>query len=160
MKIEKGKRVFLKIKLMSGDNLIEENAVEYFQGGGTMLPGLERVVDGLEAGAKKDGVLKAEDAFGDDKYQHKKSLSRKDFPEDADLKEGTQFAATGADNKTNVILRVKKVTEETVECVMLHPLAEKDISYELEVLKVTDPKPPPPPPGAIKEIDADLLEEA
>lgn len=160
MKIDKGKRVFLKIKLMAGDQLIEENAVEYFQGAGTMLPGLEKVVEGLEAGAVKKGELKADDAFGDEKYAHKKQLSRKEFPEDAKLEPGLQFAATGADNSTNVILRVKKVTDETVDVVMLHPLADKDISYELEVLKVTDPTPPPPPPGAVTELDADLLEEA
>lgn len=161
MKIEKGRRVFLKIKLKSGDKVIEENAVEYFQGAGTMLPGLERVVEGLEAGAVKSGVLKAKDAFGDPQYHVKKSLSRKEFPKDAELEVGSQFAATNPDTGANVILRIEKVTDETVETVMLHPLAEKDISYELEVIKVTDPKPPPPPPGAIKELDdADLLEDS
>lgn len=160
MKIDKGKRVFLKIKLMSGDKLIEENAVEYFQGAGTMLPGLERVVEGLEKGAKKKGVLKAKEAFGDEKYQIKKSLSRKEFPKDAKLEVGSQFAATAPDGKTNVVLRVKKVTDTNVDVVMLHPLAEKDISYELEVVKVTDPKPPPPPPSAIKELDDVELVEA
>lgn len=161
MKIEKGRRVFLKIKLTSGDKVIEENAVEYFQGAGTMLPGLERVVDSLEAGAKKSGVLKAEDAFGDPQYQVKKSLPRKEFPRDAELEVGSQFAATNPDTGGNVILRIEKVTDESVDVLMLHPLAEKDISYDLEVLKVTDPKPPPPPPGAIKELDdADLVEDA
>ena len=29
-----------------------------------MLPGLEKLLEGLEAGAKRDGVLKANDAFG------------------------------------------------------------------------------------------------
>ena len=65
MKIEKGRKVTLKVDLsVAGGQQLEKSTVEYVQGGGTMLPGLEKLLEGLETGAKREGVLKAKDAFG------------------------------------------------------------------------------------------------
>ena len=66
VKIAKGNRVTLKVELtVAGEaKPLEQSVLEYVHGGGTMLPGLEAVVEGLEKGAKRDGVLKAKDAFG------------------------------------------------------------------------------------------------
>lgn len=149
MKIQKGRRVRIKVKLsVVGGDVLEESAVEYFAGSGTMLPGLEKVLEGLEVGAKREGVIKAADAFGSPQHQPKKDIPRKEFPENADIKDGLEFAAT-AENGQNVILRVVSVDDEAVHCVMLHPLHKKDIAYEVEVLRVTDPAPPPLPADAI-----------
>ena len=146
MKIEAGRRVRLKVELaVKGGAEIEKNVVEYIQGGGTMLPGLEKVLDGLEKGAKKEGTLAAKTAFGDPKFQIKKPIPRKEFPKDAKLEAGQQFMAKGPDGKTDVVLRIEKAGADTIECVMLHPLADKDVTYKVEVLAVTDPTPPPLP---------------
>ncbi len=155
MKIEKGKRVRLKVKLqVKGGEVIEESAVEYFQGAGTMLPFLESVVEGLEAGAKKSGTVLAKNAFGSEKYQPKKTIARKEFPADAKLKVGDQFQAKSEDGKQDIILKVVEVTATEVHVRLVHPLAEKDLAYDLEVLKVTDPTPPPLPVEAIAKEDS------
>lgn len=121
-----------------------------------MLPGLEKVLEGLAKGDKKEGVIEAANAFGDKQFQLDKPIPRKEFPEDAEFEKGQQFVAKGA-NGQDVILRVHEVTEDTVECKMLHPLADKDIEYDVEVLDVTDPTPPPLPVEAL--TDADLVED-
>lgn len=150
MKIEKGRRIRLKVRLkvVKGDE-IEKSVVEYIHGSGTMLPGLERVLEGLEKGAKKDGVIQAKNAFGDASFQRDKQMSRKEFPADAKLEAGLRFMAKGADNKQDVVLEVVKADDEQVEVRLLHPLADKDIEYDCEVLSVTDPTPPPLPPDAL-----------
>ncbi|MCG8423031.1 MAG: hypothetical protein MJE77_34430 [Proteobacteria bacterium] len=155
MKIHKGRRVRLKVKLKvkDGDEL-ENNVVEYFQGGGTMLPSLEAILDGLEKGAKKSGVLEARDAFGAPALQQKKTMKRSEFPEGA-LEVGAQFVAKGADNNQDVVLRIQDIDSDDVEVLLLHPLADKDLEYELEVLQVTDPNPPPLPPEALGASEAD-----
>lgn len=154
MKISKGKRVRLKSKLSVVDgDLLEETVVEYFAGGGTMLPGLEKVLEGLSAGDKRDGVIAAAEAFGSPQHQPKKKIPRAEFPADADLKKGAEFAAR-AENGQNIILRIDDFDDDDVHVVMLHPLHKKDIAYEVEVLKVTDPTPPPLPIDAIaREAD-------
>jgi FKBP-type peptidyl-prolyl cis-trans isomerase SlyD len=150
VKIENGRRVRLKVKLKAVDGAeIEKSVVEYIHGSGTMLPGLERVLDGLEAGGKRQGVIKAVNAFGDVSFQREKRMSRKEFPKDAKLKVGDRFMAKGADNQQNVILEVFKLTGDDVIVHLRHPLADTDIEYDVHVLQVTDPKPPPLPAAAM-----------
>ena len=144
MKVEKGKRVRIKVKLQSDGKVVEESAVEYFQGGGTMLPGLEKAVEGLEKGAKKEGVLAAKEAFGDPAKEINKTISKQEFPADAELKKGSEFAAK-AENGQDVVLVIDKVDGDQVEARLCHPLYNKDIEFSVEVLSITDPTPPPLP---------------
>jgi FKBP-type peptidyl-prolyl cis-trans isomerase SlyD len=151
VKIEKGKRVRLKVMLQAvGGDVIEQSVVEYFQGAGTMLAGLEKALDGLAAGAKKDGVISARDAFGNPDGQPRKTVPRAEFPTGADLVKGTEFAAK-AENGQDVLLMIEDVRGAEVDVRLVHPLASKDIRYEVEVLSVTDPTPPPIPGAALVE---------
>ena len=151
MNIEHGRRVRLKVHLaVVGGDTLEQSVVEYIHGGGTMLPGLERVLQGLAAGARKEGVLKAKEAFGNPSMHPAKKMKRADFPKDAKLTLGERFMAKGPDGTTDVVLAIEKLAGDDVEVRLVHPLAEKDIRYDLEVLSVTDPKPPPLPAQALK----------
>jgi FKBP-type peptidyl-prolyl cis-trans isomerase 2 len=149
VKIEKGRRVRLQamLKVKNGD-IIEKSAVEYIQGGGTMLPGLEKVLEGLESGSERKGVLPARDAFG--AMQPQKDIPRKEFAKDLKLEKGQRLEAKGPGGQP-IILEIQRVTDEMVETRLVHPLADKDIEYEVKVINVTDPSPPPMP--------AELLEE-
>jgi FKBP-type peptidyl-prolyl cis-trans isomerase 2 len=155
VKIEKGRRVQLKVDLsVAGGQQLEKSTVEYIQGGGTMLPGLEAVLEGLEKGAKRDGVLKAKDAFGNSAMHPVKKMKRTDFPKDAKLAPGERMVAAGADKAhMNVILEIVKSSGDDVEVRLVHPLAEKDIKYAVEVIQVSDPRPPPMPAKALKLED-------
>ncbi len=148
MKIEKGRRVKLKVGLsVAGGQQLEKSTVEYIQGGGGMLPGLEALLEGLEKGAKREGVLKAKDAFGNPAMHPLKKMKRTEFPKDAELNEGEKLVAASADKaKMNVILQIVKVSGDDVDVRLVHPLAEKDIKYSVEVVGVRPPPPAPPPP--------------
>lgn len=152
MKIEKGRKVKLKVDLsVAGGQQLEKSTVEYVQGAGTMLPGLEALLEGLEKGAKRDGVLKAKDAFGNPAMHPLKKMKRTEFPKDAKLSPGERLVAASADKAhMNVILEVVKVTGDDVDVRLVHPLADKDIKYAVEVIQVTDPRPPPMPAKALK----------
>ena len=142
----------LKVDLsVQGGQQLEKSTVEYVQGAGTMLSGLEAVLEGLEKGAKRDGVIKAKDAFGNPAMHPLKRMKRTDFPKDAKLTEGEKLVAAGADKAhMNVILKIEKVSGDDVDVRLVHPLADKDIKYSVEVIDVTDPRPPPLPAKAMK----------
>lgn len=161
MKIEKGRRIKLKVDLsVAGGQQLEKSTVEYVQGAGTMLPGLEALLEGLEKGATRDGVLKAKDAFGNPAMHPLKKMKRTDFPKDAKLTEGDKMVAASDDKaKMNIILQIVKVSGDDVDVRLVHPLAEKDIKYAVEVVQVTDPKPPPLPASAMKLEEETKLEE-
>jgi FKBP-type peptidyl-prolyl cis-trans isomerase 2 len=152
VKIEKGRRVKLKVDLsVAGGQQLEKSTVEFIQGGGSMLLGLEKILEGLEAGAKRDGVLKSQDAFGNPAMHPLKKMKRSDFPKDAKLTEGDKMVAAGADKAhMNVILQIVKISGDEVEVRLVHPLADKDIKYAVEVVQVSDPRPPPMPAKALK----------
>jgi FKBP-type peptidyl-prolyl cis-trans isomerase 2 len=157
VKIEKGRRVRLKARLaVEGGEVIEESVVEYFHGAGTMLAGIEKVLEGVEKGTKKKGSIPPHDAFGNEDQQPIKKIPRAEFPADAQLEVGSSFAAKGV-NGQDVLLKVVKADDKEVEVRLVHPLAEKTITYDVEVLSVTDPTPPPLPVAALKlsESEAD-----
>ncbi len=154
MKIEKGRRVTLKVDLsVAGGQQLEKNQVEFIYGAGAMLSGLEAVLAGLEKGAKRDGVLKAKDAFGNPAMHPLKKMNRNEFPKDLDLKIGEKLVAKGV-NDMNVIMQIEKVGASEVEVRLVHPLADKDIKYSVEVVQVSDPRPPPMPVAAL-ELEED-----
>lgn len=154
MKIEKGRRVTLKVDLsVAGGQQLEKNQVEFIFGSGAMLSGLEAVLAGLEPGAKREGVLKAKDAFGNPAMHPLKKMKRTEFPKDLELKVGERLVAKGV-NDMNVIMQIEKVTGDDVDVRLVHPLAEKDIKYTVEVVQVTDPRPPPMPAAAL-ELEED-----
>jgi FKBP-type peptidyl-prolyl cis-trans isomerase 2 len=155
VKIEKGRRVRVKVRLqVEGGEVIEESVVEYFHGAGTMLRGLEQALEGLETGAKRKGTIPPKDAFGNEDQLPVKKMARAEFPKDAKLDVGAQFTAKGANNGLDVILKIVKASKDELEVRLLHPLADKAIAYEAEVVKVSDPT-PPPLPGAALDVEVD-----
>ena len=50
----------------------------------------------------------------------------------------------------NVIMNITMVTSDEVEVRLVHPLAEKDIKYSVEVVNVRDTRPPPMPAAALE----------
>lgn len=151
MKIEKGRRVTVKVDLsVVGGESLEKRTVEYVQGGGTMLPSLEKLLEGLEKGAKKEGVLEPKDAFGNPAMHPLKKMKRTEFPKDAALKEGEQFTAKGAGGNMDVVLKIEKISGDDIDVRLVHPLHDKKLKYSLEVVQVSDPRPPPPPAAALE----------
>jgi FKBP-type peptidyl-prolyl cis-trans isomerase 2 len=154
VKIENGRRVTLKVELsVVGGATLEKSTVEYIHGAGTMLPGLERALAGLEKGAKREGVIKAQDAFGNPSMHPLKKMKRTEFPKDVKVEVGEKFVAKGP-NDMNIVLRLEKVAGDDVDVRLVHPLAEKDIQYSAEVVQVSDPRPPPVPAQAL-ELEED-----
>lgn len=155
VKIENGRRVTVRVELSVVEGAqLEKKTVEYIQGSGTMLPALEKLLTGLEKGAKREGVLKAADAFGAVQLPTRK-IKRSEFPKDAKVAAGERFAAKD-EQKNDVVLLIEKVDKDELEVRFLHPLADKDIKYSVEVVQVSDPRPPPPP---VPVADLELEEE-
>jgi peptidylprolyl isomerase len=149
VRIQIGRRVRIRVHLEAvGGGTIEDSVVDYLPGSGRMLPGLEEALTGLESGAKKTGVLRAKEAFGNPALSPHKTMKRSEFPPEATLEAGERFAAKGI-NGVDVVLLVDRIEGQDVHVQLLHPLADRDIKYAVEVLSVTDPAPPPMPADAL-----------
>ncbi len=99
-------------------------------------------------------MLKAKDAFGNPAMHPTKKMKRTEFPKDAKLTAGDRFTAKGVDGGMDVVLQIEKIGKDEIDVKLVHPLADKDLKYAVEVLQVSDPKPPPMPVAAL-ELEED-----
>jgi FKBP-type peptidyl-prolyl cis-trans isomerase SlyD len=160
MKVEAGRVVRIECELrVKGGDVIESSAksgpVEYKQGGGQMIRGLEAALEGLEAGEEKSGTIEAAAAFGTKESQPTMKIPRDAFPKDAELEEGAEFEAKGPTG-TPVKLEVLVVEDDVIKARVVHPLADKDLEYKVKVLSV---RPPPPPVPKVEKADDLLVED-
>ncbi len=154
MKVSAGCSVRIDVELkVKGGEVIESSSksgpIEYRHGSGQMLSGLEKRLEGLEAGAEKNGVLPPEEAFGTEDSQPTMKLPRAEFPKDAKITPGDRFEAKGPTG-TPMTLRVTEVDEKVVTAKVVHPLAGKEIEFKVKIVSV---KPPLPKKPAIEEIE-------
>ncbi|MBX3229507.1 MAG: FKBP-type peptidyl-prolyl cis-trans isomerase [Labilithrix sp.] len=162
MDVQKGQIVRIDVELkVSGGDVIESSQksgpVEYKHGSGQLLDALEKQLEGMKVGDEKKGTIKAADAFGAPSAQVTKTIPRASFPKETKLDVGQRFEAKITAGQP-VFLEVTDVSEETIVAKVIHPLADKDIDFQVKVLAIRPPPPPvPPPPESIKGDD--LLED-
>lgn len=162
MRAQKGMKIRIAVELATADGQpIESSGVEYVQGAGTMLRGLEAAIEGMQAGEAKEGVIPARDAFGTLETLPTRRMPRSEFPRGEALEVGRVFQAKDAAGNP---VSFEIVAVEADACVVrfLHPLAGKDIRYKVKVLAVVDPakapRPPAPPAEALLAPD-DIRED-
>jgi FKBP-type peptidyl-prolyl cis-trans isomerase 2 len=176
MKIGKGLRVRLEYQLrVKGGDVIESSAksgpLQYVQGEGKMLAGLEKRLEGLSPGDERAGEIPAAEAFGTEESLPVKAMTRQEFPAGVTPKPGLVLQAKGPRGE-DVSFKVIAVTTDQVTVRLLHPLVGRDLEFTVKVLSVSDPgvavaKAPgsssgaranlPPVPSAIVELDLDEL---
>lgn len=158
MKVKAGLVVQIDVELkVKGGDVIESSKksglVAYTHGSGQMLAGLEKELEGLEAGAEKSGIIAAKDAFGTPESQPTKKLPRAEFPKDAKIAKGDKFEAKGPTG-TPITLEVIDVDDKVVTARVVHPLAGKEIEFTVKVVSVKPPLPTKPaPPISLEEIE-------
>lgn len=141
MSIKDGSVVTLDYKVYVNNQLIDQTEPNepliYVQGSGQVIPGLEKGVEGLDKGAKKELVIQPEDAYGDyveDKVLH---IPKEDLPPDIEPQIGMQLQAMSQDGNTYIGV-VKDVKPDYVDIDFNHPMAGKTLKIDVEVVDVQD----------------------
>jgi peptidylprolyl isomerase len=106
-----------------------------------VIPGFEAAVAGMYLGEQKRVIIPAEQAYGPhhERYYVDK-VERSRLPAGLELQVGRQIEVTCADEE-RLLLLVTALTETTVTLDGNHPLAGKDLHFDIELLTV-DKKPP------------------
>jgi FKBP-type peptidyl-prolyl cis-trans isomerase 2 len=142
-RISKGATVALAYRLLDTDGrLLEERTPDapavFVQGEHTVLPAIERALEGQTAGYASALRLAAVDAYGEYDPTLLVEVERARFPSGADLSPGQKFSTAGPDG-TPIAVRVLDADEEIVALDGNHPLAGLDLLFELNVLSVQAP---------------------
>jgi len=104
-------------------------------GEGQVIQGFDNAVTGMETGDTKKFTIPADEAYGEHKDDLVQTVERGAIPGDIDLKEGMQLRAMANDDKP-VIVTVVGYDEEKVTLDANHPLAGKDLEFEVEVVAI------------------------
>lgn len=118
------------------DSSDENQPLPFLEGAGQIIPALEAQIKDLKEGEKKTVSLKAEDAYGVQEEKMKMDVPRTELAHIPDLKEGG-YLRLDLGEQTKVV-RVVKMTNETVTLDGNHPLAGQDLVFNVEMVMVRE----------------------
>ncbi len=109
--------------------------LEFVTGAGQVIPGFDEAVQQMSVGETRQVRIEAEDAYG----PHNPNLIIKADPSQFEAGEapqvGQHFRVPGADGNP-MFLEVKSVSDTEILLDANHPLAGKDLNFELELVDV------------------------
>lgn len=128
--------VILNYTLIADEEILESTddgePIEFIQGIGQIIPGLESALYGMKAGEKKTVVIEPEDAYGDYDPESLEIAKKEEFSEEIPLDVGTFLDLR--DDEDNVLsAQIIEEDEDTVTLDFNHPLAGKTLTFEITV---------------------------
>lgn len=109
----------------------------YLHGSGSLIPGLERELAGLEVGAAKTVQVAVADAYGDYDDDMVQKLPRADFAEIDNLEVGMRLQAQDQNGNTFSV-HVAQIEGNEVVIDGNHPLAGMPLTFEIEIVAIRD----------------------
>ena len=114
----------------------DSKPLEFLVGGGTLIPTLEKGMMGMKVGEKKSITVKAADAYGEYDQAAVREIPREQFPKDLELKIGARYQVNGQGGP--MVVTVTAMTAGTVTIDFNHPLAGKDLTFDVTIVKIRD----------------------
>jgi peptidylprolyl isomerase len=109
--------------------------LEFTVGSGQIIPGLEAAIPGMTVGDKKTVEVPADDAYGQPDPNAQQAVPRGEIPDDIPLDLGTQLQVQTPQGQVMPVT-VVEVTEEQVTLDANHPLAGKDLTFNIELVEI------------------------
>lgn len=142
MKIEDKKMVKIHYTLKDKDgNQIDSSLggepLEYMQGVGSLIPGLEVQLAGHEPGDKFHAEVEPALGYGEYSDALVAEVPRSQFDADFEIEVGQSFQADTPTGPT--IVRVTKVSDDKITVDGNHELAGKKLFFDVEIVDVREP---------------------
>ncbi|GLO79016.1 FKBP-type peptidyl-prolyl cis-trans isomerase [Sulfitobacter pontiacus] len=109
--------------------------LEFTVGSGQIIPGLDNAMPGMEVGDKKVVKIGSAEAYGDVNPEMRQAVPREGIPADIPLEIGTQLQMQTPDGQAMPVM-VVEVDDATVTLDANHPLAGKDLQFDIELVKI------------------------
>ena len=122
------------------DSNMKDGPYTFLTGRNQVLPGLEKVLGGMIIGSKKNIKLLAAEAYGEYDEGAIQTVKREFFPEEAELETGLTYYAHTPEGK-HLQFVITKIENDDITVNFNHPLAGKDLMFDVELLDVRDATP-------------------
>ncbi|MGC3939273.1 FKBP-type peptidyl-prolyl cis-trans isomerase [Roseobacter sp. EG26] len=110
--------------------------LEFVVGSGQIIPGLDVALPGMEVGDKKTVDIPCAEAYGPLNPEMRQAVPREGIPADIKLDIGTQLQMQTPDGQAMAVMIVD-VDEATVTLDANHPLAGKDLKFDIELISIS-----------------------
>lgn len=138
------------------DKMTAENPLVFQVGHDMVLDGFEREVREMAEGEKKTFTIKDWEAFGEYLDEHTEEIPMEVMPNMKGLEIGKVIWMITEDEE-KVPVTIKDITPEAVTLDYNHPLAGKDLTFDVELIKV-DESTADDPNAPKREIPKDPLD--
>lgn len=133
-------RVHYHGKLTDGttfDSSEGRDPLEFTVGSGQVIKGFDNALIDMKVGDKKSVNIPVDDAYGQRNDNMLMEYPKSEFPEDMNPEKGMQLHMS--DNQGNVFpVVVEEVKDEVVVLDANHPLAGKDLVFDLELVSISE----------------------
>jgi peptidylprolyl isomerase len=104
-------------------------------GKGQVIAGFEQAVAGMNTGESKTVVIPVDQAYGPRRDDMIVTMDRSTLPADLTPQIGQRLELTQTDDQT-LLVTVTAVTDTTLTLDANHPLAGKDLTFDLELVGI------------------------
>jgi FKBP-type peptidyl-prolyl cis-trans isomerase 2 len=132
-------RINLTGKLEDGSifmSTANSEPLEFKVGEGKILPGIENAVEGMNIGESKSVNVSPEQAFGQPREELVEEIGRDKFPSNVEPKVGQKLEVPQQQGQP-IVVRVVDVSEQSITLDANHPLAGRELAFDLELLDIT-----------------------
>lgn len=119
------------------DSTLDSQPFSYLTGHDQIIPKLEEEIDTMLIGGKKNILISADEAYGEYRDDLVHNVKKSNFPDDVDLEIGMQFV-TNAPDGTQMPFVIKSINGDDITIDFNHPLAGKNLDFEIELIDVRD----------------------
>lgn len=115
------------------DRSDSQEPLQFLQGQGQIISGLEQALYGMQVNDEKDIVVSPTDGYGEYDPDNIEAMPRNAFPEDLALEEG--MGLNLRDSETNEVIEVSvfKVRDDKVLLDFNHPLAGETLHFSVKI---------------------------
>ena len=117
------------------DSSAGREPLQFEIGSGQIIEGLDRQIADMEEGAKQTVTVPAADAYGERRPEQVQEIPRSAIPAEIQPTAGMQLQATTQAGQPVPIV-VVDVSEETVTVDANHPLAGRDLVFDVELVEI------------------------
>lgn len=109
--------------------------LEFKLGAGQVIPGFDKAVTGMTVGDSQKVEIPSDDAYGAHDPNGRQGFPRDQVPADVSLDIGTRLQLSGPQGQP-IMVTVAEVTETEVILDANHPLAGKDLTFQIELVEI------------------------
>lgn len=117
------------------DSSRDREPLQFTLGKGQLIKGFENAVLGMSIGETKTVTIPSNEAYGPHRDELVLKFNKSDFPPNIEPKEGLVLNLRSPDGRS-MIAEITEVSGDSLTLDANHPLAEKDLTFKIDLVEV------------------------